>query len=94
MVYVMLWVILVVFWQVVMVSEVEIIYVGYFIYFIDIFGGLCIVMDYSGVYQVGWLLDVVIMNWVYSMYYLLFLDKCIFYVLYGWSEDGKLVIVL
>jgi L-ascorbate metabolism protein UlaG (beta-lactamase superfamily) len=70
-------------------DQVAITYAGHATYFIDTPGGIRIATDYSGVYQVGRLPDVVTMNRAHSTHYTLTPDPRIPHVLHGWGEDGK-----
>jgi L-ascorbate metabolism protein UlaG (beta-lactamase superfamily) len=70
-------------------DQVAITYAGHATYFIDTPGGVRIATDYSGVYQVGRLPDVVTMNRAHSTHYTLTPDPRIPHVLHGWGEDGK-----
>jgi L-ascorbate metabolism protein UlaG (beta-lactamase superfamily) len=70
-------------------AEVAISYAGHSTYFIDTPGGVRIATDYSGVYQIGRLPDVITMNRAHSTHYTLAPDPRIPHVLQGWGEDGK-----
>ena len=71
-------------------DEVAITYAGHSTYYIDSPGGVRIATDYSGVYRVGRLPDVVTMNRAHSTHYTLFPDSRIPHVLHGWNDDGHL----
>lgn len=53
--------------------------------------GVCIVIDYNDSVCFFLFLIVVIMNGVYSIYYLLNFDLSIEYLLYGWNWEGGLI---
>ena len=64
-------------------DEVAITYAGHSTYYIDTPSGVRIATDYSGVYRVGRLPDVVTMNRAHSTHYTLFPDSRIQHVLHG-----------
>jgi L-ascorbate metabolism protein UlaG (beta-lactamase superfamily) len=70
-------------------TEVAITYAGHSTYYIDTPGGVRIATDYSGVYTVGRLPDVVTMNRAHSTHYTLLPDPRIPHVLHGWRDDGQ-----
>jgi L-ascorbate metabolism protein UlaG (beta-lactamase superfamily) len=70
-------------------DDVTITYAGHSTYYIDTPGGIRIATDYSGVYRIGRLPDVVTMNRAHSTHYTLFPDPRIGHVLHGWGDDGQ-----
>jgi len=70
-------------------SEVTITYAGHSTYYIDTPGGVRIATDFSGVYRIGRLPDVVTMNRAHSTHYTLLPDSRIAHVLHGWGDDGQ-----
>jgi L-ascorbate metabolism protein UlaG (beta-lactamase superfamily) len=70
-------------------GDVEITYAGHSTYYIDTPAGVRIATDYSGVYHLGRLPDVVTMNRAHSTHYTLFPDSRIPHVLHGWGDNGE-----